>query len=390
MYDTIVIKSSEIDMETKDKILMFCNKYEGIDLTTGDILYSFTRGELEGSYDYRIRIMVDNMEYVREETITPVKVPTYWHIKVECSLHKLMMNHNCYGGSRDIKKSIAYLVRFLENAMNVKLPVYYLWEVIQIDVAKAFKFKDKQICKRIMSNLKNSYYSRRKPMIFDSSVMFSGSTTTTKFYWKGPEFEKHDYKRMNKYIAREVDISYSEEYGDLKRSKLVFVKMHYDKVLEKAYRIIRYECSIKNRKLKELFNTERVLVYMLNDGTLENCSNVELRKVIKEDESMNIVRRSDLVLERLKKLYDTSLANSLYSTWCQIVQFGEEKTRNEMSRATFYRHKKILIECGVSWMCSVVNLKPLSIVPLDFSFLNDIYVDDIVDQEVLKKLSEVA
>jgi len=390
MYDTVVLKSPEIDLETKDKILNFCNRYEGIDFATGEILYSFTRGELEGSYDYRIRICVDNMEYVKEDTLTPVKVRTYWHVKVECSLHKLMMNHNCFGGPCDIQRSIAYLVKFLEEVMDVKFPVYHWWEVYQVDVARIFRFQDKQICKKIIENLKNSYYSRRKPMVFDTSVMFSGSTTTNKFYWKGPEFEKHDYKRINKYIRREVDLSYSEDNGDRKRSSLVMLKMKYDKILERAMRIIRFECSVKFRKLKELFDSEKVFVYMLHDKTLENCMNEELRKIIKEDDSMDIVRRSDLVLERLKSLFDTRLANSLYSVWCQIVQFGEEKTRKEMSKATFYKYRKLLIESGVSWTCSTVNLKLFSIVPADFSFLNNNYVLDEVDQEVLKKLSEVA
>lgn len=390
MYDTVVLKSPEIDIDTKDRILNFCNRYEGVDFSTGEIIYSFTRGELEGSYDYRIRISVDNTEWAKEDTLTPVRVYTYWHITVECSLHKLLLNHNCFGGPCDIKKSITYLIKFLEDVMDVSLPDSRQWEVHQIDIARIFMFRDKQICKRIMSNLKNLYYTRRKPMIFDTSVMFSGSTTTNKFYWKGPEFEKHDYKRIMKYIRREVDLSYSEDYGDRKRSELVLLKIKYDKILERAMRIIRFECSIKFRKLKDLFGQDKVYVSMLSDNTLEQCMNIELRKIIKEDDSMDIVRRSDLVLERLIREHGTVLGNSLYSTWTKLVQFGEERTKESLSKATFHRHKKILIESGVSWSCSVVNLKPFSIVPEDFSFLNNNYVLDDVDPEVIRKLSEVA
>ena len=102
MYDTIIIKSPEIEPETVDKVMQFCRRYEGIDIFTGEILYRFTSGELEGSYDYRIRIKVDNTEWIKEDKI-PRRVETYWHLEVECSLHKLMMNHNCYGGPDDIK-----------------------------------------------------------------------------------------------------------------------------------------------------------------------------------------------------------------------------------------------------------------------------------------------
>lgn len=390
MYDTVVIKSPEIDPEIVDKILTFCRIYEGVDIFTGELLYRFTSGELEGSYDYRIRIKVDNTEWIKEDSPVPKRVYTYWHIVVECSLHKLLMNHNCYGGPADIKKSIAYLVRFLENVMIVDLPNYEEWELKRIDVAKIYHFNNKNICKKIVSNMRNSYYSRRKPRIFDTSVMFSGSTSTVKLYWKGPEFEKHDYKRLKKYILREVDLSWNKDNCDLLQHKLAIMQKHFDQVLEKAYRIIRYECEIKPRKLKEAFGSDTVLVKNLSDERLHAIAEEELFRLMKEDENMEIVRRSDLVLERLHQLYGANQANALYSTWTKLVQFGEERTKETISRATFYRHKKLLVEAGVSWFASAVNLKPFSIVPEDFSFTSDRYVLADVDPEVMEKLESVA
>ena len=390
MYDTVVIKSPEISPETVQKILTFCKMYEGVDIFTGELLYRFTSGELEGAYDYRIRMKVDNTEWIKEDSPVPQRVETYWHVVVECSLHKLLMNHNCYGGPADIKRSIAYLVRFLEEIMFVSLPNYEEWEVKRIDVAKIYHFSDKNICKKIVNNLRNSYYTRRKPRIYDTSVMFSGSTTSVKLYWKGPEFEKHDYKRVKKYIMREVDRSWNQDNCDLLQHKLALLQKHFDKVLEKAYRIIRYECEIKIRKLKDEFETDNVLVKDLNDERLHDIAEKELFKIMREDDNMNIVRRSDLVLERLHQLYGTSQANALYATWTKMVQFGESQAKETLSRATFYRHKKLLVEAGVSWMCSVVNLKVYSIVPEDFSFTSDRYVLSEVDPEVQAKLETVA
>ena len=390
MYDTVVIKSPEIDPETVEKVLHFCRMYEGVDIFTGELLYRFTSGELEGSYDYRIRLKVDNTEWIKEDSPVPQRVETYWHIVVECSLHKLLMNHNCYGGPSDIQRSIAYLVRFLEDVMYVKLPEYKEWEVKRLDVAKIYYFKDKNICKKIVGNLRNSYYTRRKSIIYDTSVMFSGSTTTVKIYWKGPEFEKHDYKRIKKYILREVDLSWNKDNCDLLQHKLALLQKHFDKVLEKAYRIIRYECEIKPRKLKEAFENDTVLVKDLDDEKLHNIAEKELYKLMKEDDNMDIVRRSDLVLERLHQLYTNSQANALYATWTKLVQFGESQAKETISRATFYRHKKLLIEAGVSWLCSVVNLKQFSVVPEDFSFTNERYVLAEVDPEVQAKLETVA
>lgn len=390
MYDTVVIKSPEIDPETVQKILTFCRMYEGVDIFTGELLYRFTSGELEGSYDYRIRIKVDDTEWIKEDSQTPKRVKTYWHIIVECSLHKLLMNHNCFGGPADIKKSIAYLVRFLEEVMCVDLPNYEEWELKRIDVAKIYHFNNKNICKKIVSNLRNSYYTRRKPRIYDTSVMFSGSTTSVKLYWKGPEFEKHDYKRIKRYILREVDKNWNKDNCDLLQHKLALLQKHFDQVLEKAYRIIRYECEIKPRKLKEAFGSDTVLIKNLSDERLHAIANDELFRLMKEDDNMEIVRRSDLVLERLHKVYGTSQANALYATWTKLVQFGESQAKETISRATFYRHKKLLVEAGVSWICSVVNLKAFSIVPEDFSFSDDRYVLAVVDPEVQAKLETVA
>lgn len=390
MYDTVVIKSPEIDNYTVQKVLEFCRIYEGIDIYTGEVIYHFTSGELEGSYDYRIRIKVDNTEWIKEDSQTPQRVQTYWHIVVECSLHKILMSHNCYGGPNDIKKSIAYLVRFLENVMQVSLPDYKEWEIKRVDVAKVYHFSDIMICKKIIHNLRNCYYTRRKPHIYDTTVFFPGSTTSIKIYWKGPEYEKHDYKRFKKCILREIDKSWNRENCDLIQHKLALQLKHFDNVKEKAYRIIRYECEIKARKLKETFDNDRVLVKYLNDDILHDIADHELYKIMKEDDNMDIVRRSDLVLERLHSVYGENLANALYSTWTKLVQFGEERTKETLSRRTFYRHKKLLVEAGVSWVCSLVNLKPLSIVPEDFSFTNEKYVLDEVDPEVIKKLEIVA
>lgn len=391
MYDTVVIKSPEIDQETVQKIMTFCRMYEGVDIFTGELLYRFTSGELEGSYDYRIRLKVDNTEWIKEDSPVPKRVQTYWHVVVECSLHKLMLNHNCYGGPKDIKKSIAYLVRFLEEVMYVKLPNYQEWEVKRIDVAKIYHFNNKDICKKIVNNLRNSYYTRRKPRIYDTSVMFAGRTTSVKLYWKGPEFQKHDYKRIKKYILREVDRNWNKDNSDLLQHKLAMIQKQFDQVLEKSYRIIRYECEIKARKLKDEFKTDTVLVKILNDELLHDIADIELYKLIRErDDNMEVVRRSDLVLERLHQVYGTSQANALYATWTKLVQFGESQAKETISRATFYRHKKLLVEAGVSWMCSVANLKQFSVVPDDFSFTSDRYVLAEVDPEVKAKLETVA
>ena len=390
MYDTVVLKSPPISDFIREQVLQFCNRYEGIDVFTGELLYTFTSGALEGSYDYRIRISVDDGEWVKEGNLSPIKVHGYWYIKVECSLHKLLMNHNVFGGPVDAQASIKYLINFLNNMMFVELPTYDLWEVEKIDVSKIFVFNDKSICKRIMNNFRNAVYTRRKPQIYDTSFMFAGSTNTLKFYWKGAEFEKHDYKRVNKYIAKTYDQAYSVDDGDLIQQHLIPLKIEFEKIRDRAWRTIRYECSIKNRKLKELFNSDVVLVKMLNDALLFAYADAELKKLIKEDDDMHTVRRSDLVRERLFNLHGSSFGMKLFGTWSSLVSEGEQATKESMSKTAFYRHRKLLIDSGCSWLMTNNHLKAFSVVPDDFSFLNNKYVDDSVSKVVLDKLREVA
>lgn len=392
MYDTVVIKSPAITLEQRNILLEFCKEYKSVDCSDGEIFYCFYSGQLDGSYDYRIRMNIDNREWVKPEGCqTPIAIETNWYVEVECSLHKLLMNHNCFGGPVDVKASIKYLINFIEKHASLCLPYYENWEVKRIDVSKIFVFQYPEICKRIIQNMQNGFYSRRKLRPYENGVMFAGSTTTDKFYWKGVEFKEHDYKRFNKYIRKEIDVMHNKENADLYEQRLIIFKRYIDEVvLNKAMRTLRFECEIKPRKLKELFGCDIVNVGMLKDDILHAVMETELRKCIKEDNTMDVVRRSDLVLERLNNMYNIQLSNCLYSVWAKLVQFGEKQVREEFPKSTFCRYKKQLYEAGVSWICSNVNLKSLSIVPDDFTFLDNKYVDDSVSNEVEKKLQEVA
>ena len=103
-------------------------------------------------------------------------------------------------------------------------------------------------------------------------------------------------------------------------------------------------------------------------------------------DEMDIVRRSDLVLERLHNLYGYNLGNSLYSTWAQLVQFGEGRTKNTMSKPlitdtkTAYRSRLFLVLFNAA-ASAIFNSSE------DFSFKDNTYVDDNVSEIVIEKAS---
>jgi len=57
----------------------------------------------------------------------------------------------------------------------------------------------------------------------------------------------------------------------------------------------------------------------------------------------------------------------LLSTWMGLSALGEEKMREKIGRRTFYRHRKLLVDAGVSWLGSDIGIVGgFQIVPEDF------------------------
>ena len=118
---------------------------------SGEVLYTFTNAKLEGSYDYKIRIALNDYEFEKVDGVmVPQKLLTNNHLVVECSLHKLFLSHNVAWGPIDIKKSIKHLVNFIEESMQINLPYYDKWEVKKVDVSKIFVMPTKEIALKLM------------------------------------------------------------------------------------------------------------------------------------------------------------------------------------------------------------------------------------------------
>ena len=58
----------------------------------------------------------------------------------------------------------------------------------------------------------------------------------------------------------------------------------------------------------------------------------------------------DKLLDELVKIAPTEgLAKAAYRTWLLIQSHGMERARELMTKRTWYRHKRLLQDCGVSW-----------------------------------------
>lgn len=380
ILDTIAIESTSISENLAEAIEQFSTKYQGVDIKTGSILYQFTRSQLIGSYDSRISIQIDRerwvddtVQHLRTGKKSMVKQSCAPYLRVECSAHKLIMGHNLFGGPTDFQMTAKYIVNFLEKMMNVKLPDYRTWFVRRIDNAEIFDLGSFEAVEEFFRGINRSSFPRREAKVGrwgNQSLNIAGRTTTVKAYHKGPEFWKNDYKRVCKFMGK-------EKTGEL---------------LKFANTIVRFEVEIHSRKLKDDNGGILPTVAEIKNEYILNIYDREVGKLIRDSaKEAKLCRTAEAVEKRLNQLYSSDSASRLLGTWFRLAAHGESFVKGSMNKATFYRHRKMLIDSGVSWTATDVILKEFSLVPPGFVPLTqDSRRLNFIDPIVLKALEGVA
>lgn len=354
MYDTIRLRSPYISNELYNKINYFCMKKQGINLSTGELMYQIVTGELSGSWDSRISIQCRDYDFDK----SGIKVKSYPYLVIEGSTHKLKFGHNIYGGFESFKDAVYFLISTIEKILCLKLPCFYLWEVRRIDISQNFYIGQENVIKWFYSNQFNDYQRRSVNRYENTGIYISGTTTTLKFYSKGDEFKRHDYKRIKAFKS------------DLEANRLYNI----------AKDILRCEVEIKNKKLKYELCKDIIRVCDVDDNLVFNIFDEEVKRFLREGESMYLVINETMkVKERLFSELSSELAKNVFSTWTMLSTFGYKKTKENISKATFYRHVKILKDLGITWYNS-----DISIVRSEIPHYNLCYNSDIAVNKVLK------
>jgi II/X family phage/plasmid replication protein len=137
---------------------------------------------------------------------------------------------------------------------------------------------------------------------------------------------------------------------------------------EMANRLLRFEVSIKSRKLKADFGEQPTVVMMTRDY-LEGVHDGEMARLVREGkDDMETVRKHNEVNARLHQVYDKRLANDLFGVWLQFAALGEKVARQHIPRSTFYWQRKKLQEAGISWNAADVQvIESSSAIPAGFS-----------------------
>jgi II/X family phage/plasmid replication protein len=374
--DTVKYRSPYIHEDMASYLEQQCTLKQGIFLPTGDVLYEFTSGQLEGSWDSRISFRVLREEWVsdgrgiRQQPCRP-------YLEVEASLHKFFLGQNIYGQVADFQfSSFMFLKRvFGELGLDVSehldhwwlqkykhhalIPSFWDWQVCRIDWAEVYRLTPAAITEFFRS-INHSRFPRRSAKAAKygtNAVYFPGSFTTLKLYHKGPEFKEHDRLRIKNSLMQYMDRRLREgssatpkEWFDWRDKKLKALQRLADNRL-------RVEVEIHADKLMYDFKERLPTLREITDDYVKTIHDREVFKLLREGKTdMETVRTYDKVKARLNAVYKQRTANSLFAFYMQLAARGEEVVRDEYSKAQFYANRKKLVEAGVSWLCSDIHV----------------------------------
>lgn len=393
--DTVRLRSPYVSEDLAAVIEAECTKRIGIDMRTGDIMYEITTGQLTGSYDSRISIVVKRKEWRSSPGVKrkggkaeTVQMDCEPFLEIEASVHKLFLGHNIYGGTEDFRSAAVYLIKVIENILGVKLPGHKYqdyerhWLVKRIDFAYVFNLSSFEAIQQFFYLMRNSYYGRREAKQYGlHGLYFDASTTGLKMYHKGPEFRIHDFKRL----IRQGVVTESQAW----------------ELLTLATDILRVEVEIKTRKLRYDFEKTRrgqdPRIIDITPEYLQGVYETEVNRVMKEGKkSSDVVRDSLDVEERLRAVYSSGKAGILFNAYLRMTNFGVEKYKQTVPKNTYYRHVRELKAAGVSFaLNNELNLKDVSgvaqsLLPKDFQPLRgDRHRMVGVDAEIEKMVDDM-
>jgi II/X family phage/plasmid replication protein len=330
MLDTVKLQSPSIGEDLARRIEASCVRRSAEDLATGELLYSLTTGSLVGSYDSRVSVRVMRVENMLQ--CEP-------YLLLEASVHKALLGHNVYGGPEDFVAPCEWLVADVGVRLGVGLPGASEWLVRRVDWAEVYDLGVFEAVEEYVWGLNSAQYPRRSVARYGSESIFAGGrTTTVKAYHKGPEFSAHDRKRLKSRMdGRELET-----------------------LQHRANDLLRWEVQVKAKKLDEMYQG-KPRVSEISVEKLRKLHYTEVRRLVREGEAeVKTVRKQKAVRDRLLDKYDQRKAGLLLGTWHQLVTLGERETRRHIPARTFYRHKKLLIDAGVSWIGADVVVLPSS------------------------------
>ncbi len=315
MIDTIKLLVPIPDPTLLAQLESTLTRFRKEDLSTGEIKFEFYASNVElGSYH-------------RNVTIKSSKVPT--GLFIECSLPKYERGNNVemiY--PRDILGIVEKLYSELCVQVKYALPHFSLWPVYRLDICYNWLLRDKAEAMHAIDFIKRIDYPRKKKHVWDTSIMHTGSAYVVKFYIKGPEFLKHDFKEIEK-----------QSYERAKQ------------LAEYAERILRFEVGLKHVYLTAHFKRKAIyLADIADDTVIENVLKEYLGKVF---HYINTKTTTEAEVRRILSEHFTKTKTMRLYQFYKGYYFDEEMKAmylaGGLERSTLYRYKKDLKRVGIGF-----------------------------------------
>jgi hypothetical protein len=221
------------------------------------------------------------------------------YIYMEFSVPKFWYGHNIHL-LYDFITPLKLLKQILEKQLHCRFVDVLQWTLWRVDICYAWRCHTQVIAQQILDSLKRLHYPRKKPTIYENSVLFTGATYSLKFYLKLPEFLSHDLKVL---VKQKVLLEY------------------INSLEKKAIGVLRCEATLRRKYLKvnniltikDL--TTVVNIITLDDETLENHPEIAKSKAVKEACMMPIKGMIYLDLDELGKIKRINTEDSKVFTW---------------------------------------------------------------------------
>ena len=312
MIDTVKLLIPIKDLDLLQKLEGNLTRFRKEDLKKGEVIFEFYSSSLElGTYH-------------RKVMLKSTKIPL--GLFVECSFAKYDKGNNVemiY--PHDLLAIGDRLYAELCTRLAYELPPISTWPVYRLDVCYNWLLDSEDEAQHAMDFIQRIDYPRKKKHHWDTSVMYQGSAFSVKFYMKGAEFLKHDFKELKDDEALELQ--------------------------QWAKRILRYEVGLRRVYLSQHLGLKNVyLANVADDDVILDMLNHFLGQVFfyinpKTTETAE-------VREILRQNFRKTKALRLFQ-FHQGFYFNPEMKGMYLSggldRSTIYRYKKDLKRVGIGF-----------------------------------------
>lgn len=308
-----------IDLSLFEQIKKLSNIKTSYNNETGEVFYKIINAHLQGAFNSSLCIRIG--EGKKYQFINA------YFIEIEGSYHKLIKGYNSHNGFYNLTYICYELIKMVQNNYNIQLPSLKHWFLQRVDIASCYNLRTQENVQNYINNLNCCNYPRRNLKHYEGeSLYITGSTTTLKIYNKQKEFLKND---RNNFIETNFDIG---------------------KYLIEIQGFIRFECEIKKRKLKQIFNANYIRTENINYENLKEIWKQEFEKFFKFiDNDLSIVTNKEDVRKRLNTIYKPIRAKNLFEFYLLILLQGLQEMKRTTNKSMFYKNIADLKKANVDF-----------------------------------------